>query len=195
MDRETQRQIVAVHRNTAANPKLTRAYRDLARERAGALERLLGLGTTSWRRSAPRPLRQLTSGLRLSPAKESEGTHPALLATVSIPPLGHFCSLFFCGESAQLLARQAENAGRCRISDYLCPLTSRYAISVGGPTRSLVRPARKLSPARLSPLGLMARKGGEEARKGAMGLPAQCADLPRPGVNRGGPPKNPYLYI
>jgi hypothetical protein len=44
MDRETQRQIVAVHRNTAANPKLSRASRDLARERAEALERLLGLG-------------------------------------------------------------------------------------------------------------------------------------------------------
>jgi hypothetical protein len=44
MDRETQRQIVAVHRNTAANPKLSRASRDLAHERAEALERLLGLG-------------------------------------------------------------------------------------------------------------------------------------------------------
>jgi hypothetical protein len=44
MDRETQRQIVAVHRNTAANRKLSGAYRDLAREHADALERLLGLG-------------------------------------------------------------------------------------------------------------------------------------------------------
>jgi hypothetical protein len=44
MDRETQRQIVAVHRNNAANRKLSQEYRDLARERADALERLLGFG-------------------------------------------------------------------------------------------------------------------------------------------------------
>lgn len=43
LDRETQRQVIELHRRTAADPKATRADRRVARERADALERFLGL--------------------------------------------------------------------------------------------------------------------------------------------------------
>jgi hypothetical protein len=43
VDRDTQRQIVALHRSVADNPKVERRDRDLARERADALESLLRL--------------------------------------------------------------------------------------------------------------------------------------------------------
>jgi hypothetical protein len=43
LDRDTQRQVIEVHRSTAADPKATRADRRIAAERADALERLLGL--------------------------------------------------------------------------------------------------------------------------------------------------------
>jgi hypothetical protein len=39
----TQREIIAMHRETAADPKVGRADRKLAKERADALETLLGL--------------------------------------------------------------------------------------------------------------------------------------------------------
>lgn len=43
LDRDTQRQVIELHRRTAADPKATRADRQHAAERADALERLLGL--------------------------------------------------------------------------------------------------------------------------------------------------------
>jgi hypothetical protein len=42
-DRKTQREIVALHRSVAADPKVRKADRDAARRRADALERLLKL--------------------------------------------------------------------------------------------------------------------------------------------------------
>ena len=49
LDRDTQRQIIAIDKNTAANRKLAAADRDFARRRAAALERLLGLAAKSQR--------------------------------------------------------------------------------------------------------------------------------------------------
>jgi hypothetical protein len=46
VDRDTQRQIIAIHRNTAENRKLPKEDRDFARQRADALERILGLAPT-----------------------------------------------------------------------------------------------------------------------------------------------------
>jgi hypothetical protein len=41
--RKTQREIIALHRSVAADPKVKKGDRDAARRRADALERLLGL--------------------------------------------------------------------------------------------------------------------------------------------------------
>jgi hypothetical protein len=41
--REDQKAIIALHRSVADNPKVRKADREAARERADALERLLGL--------------------------------------------------------------------------------------------------------------------------------------------------------
>jgi hypothetical protein len=46
LDRDTQRQVVELHRRTAADPRATRADRRIAAERADALERFLGLSTS-----------------------------------------------------------------------------------------------------------------------------------------------------
>jgi hypothetical protein len=43
VDRDTQRQIIALHRSVADDPKVKKRDRDTARERADALEALLGL--------------------------------------------------------------------------------------------------------------------------------------------------------
>ena len=40
VDRDTQRQIIAIHRNTAENRKLPKEDREFARQRADALERI-----------------------------------------------------------------------------------------------------------------------------------------------------------
>jgi hypothetical protein len=56
VDRDTQRQIIAIHRNTAENRKLPKEDRDFARQRADALERILGLTPTG--RKPSRPPRQ-----------------------------------------------------------------------------------------------------------------------------------------
>jgi hypothetical protein len=56
VDRDTQRQIIAIHRNTAENRKLPKEDRDFARRRADALERILGLAPTG--RKPSRPPRQ-----------------------------------------------------------------------------------------------------------------------------------------
>jgi hypothetical protein len=60
------------------------------------------------------------------------------------------CSLFSSAESAQLLARPAENAGICRIRDTSGALSSGYANSAGGRSRSLVRPSVENLSLRLS---------------------------------------------
>jgi hypothetical protein len=46
VDRDTQRQIIAIHRNTAENRKLPKQDRDFAGQRADALERILGPAPT-----------------------------------------------------------------------------------------------------------------------------------------------------
>jgi hypothetical protein len=53
VDRDTQRQIIAIHRNTAENRKLSKQDRDFARQRADALERILGLAPTGRKPSSP----------------------------------------------------------------------------------------------------------------------------------------------
>ena len=76
-------------------------------------------------------------------AKESQGTDLDSLATISLPPLAGFCSLFSSAELAQLVARQAENAELCLIRDTSGGLSRGYAVSEGGRSRSLVGPPRK----------------------------------------------------
>ena len=53
VDWDTQRQIIAIHRNTAENRKLPKEDRDFARQRADALERILGLAPTGRKPSRP----------------------------------------------------------------------------------------------------------------------------------------------
>lgn len=43
LSRDMQRQVIAIHRATAADPTAHKADRDAARQRAAALERYLGL--------------------------------------------------------------------------------------------------------------------------------------------------------
>jgi hypothetical protein len=43
LDKDTQRQIIEIHRSTADNKRAPKSDRDAARVRADALERLLGL--------------------------------------------------------------------------------------------------------------------------------------------------------
>jgi len=43
LPREDQREIIALHRSIASNPKVPKREREAGRERAAALERLLGL--------------------------------------------------------------------------------------------------------------------------------------------------------
>lgn len=43
VDRQTQRQIIAMHRQIAANSKIPKRDREHARQRADALEKFLGL--------------------------------------------------------------------------------------------------------------------------------------------------------
>jgi hypothetical protein len=43
LSRDMQRQVIAIHRATAADPSARKADRDAARHRAAALERYLGL--------------------------------------------------------------------------------------------------------------------------------------------------------
>jgi hypothetical protein len=50
LPREDQREIIALHRSVADNPKVPKAEREAGKQRADALERLLGLAKKKKRR-------------------------------------------------------------------------------------------------------------------------------------------------